>query len=399
MHLYHSGGSNWPISIKTIPTISVNLPSFTEAYDGDRISSTSALGNQKEAINGTIGEFLERRHFYNEPFTKKSMMLSDMFKNSNVLDAFVKMFQQTANSDSPNIDSYKFYSTQAFNLFTFNKCQIPSIFLTLSNKRIGTDHYFLPFRDTTGCAVHTNFNFALNGALGELIERQCLLRFWLTKEVPEEIEIDNSLYNLRKEVSILIQKLLSCGYLKLYDITIPNFPGYAVFAIFGTEDNLRPVRFCSGLSYHFSAQKAIEKSILELWQIFYILHESIVSGVDGNSITDCYHRHFWFSNKIESYHNLTETKPLLETTLESYLMRGTINQEDLHKHIYDLTKNIYIYTTNENIGNTVLRFVRVICPDFFIHMNCTAPLNFNNMISQEFPYIHTERKESLVLFP
>ena len=202
--------SNWPFLFMSIPQITSELPAISETYDGHRTPPTSAVGTRVASLCGAMGEFMERRHFYNEIKMGTPMKLSEMM-DSDAFLSFVNVFRQTACKDAPEIKNHMFFSTQVYNLFSYKTINIPAIFVSLTNKGAGKDVMFLPFRDTTGCSAHVNFEKALNGAIGELWERQCLLRLWIAKQVKKEIIFHKKFYKLDPVVNELINRLSDSG--------------------------------------------------------------------------------------------------------------------------------------------------------------------------------------------
>ncbi|MEY2336594.1 YcaO-like family protein [Acidithiobacillus ferrianus] len=248
---------------------------------------TLAVGTTIEAICGTVGEFMERRHFFNEVIPEKLLTLSEMVPFEAVYAYTTALCQTSKENLRLSIESHQFLCNQVFNLFSHTQSYAPSVFISLSNYDLQGDIGYLPSSDTTGCAVHLRLDAALDGALKELIERQCLLRYWITKQVQQEIMISDKFQCLNPDVKVLIHNLQQTGSLRLYDITIPGFPGYAVISLYGADES-HIVQYCTGLSYGYSAASAIEKSILELWQCYVFLHYFKVGEYDIDDINDNY---------------------------------------------------------------------------------------------------------------
>lgn len=392
-------GSIWPSNLMLTPQIARELPALAQAFDHHRVAPTSAVGTSREALCGTIGEFMERRHFYNKVTPEKLLRLADMMPIEAVQTYTAALTQTTQEKLRPSIESHQFSCNRVFNLFSHAMSYAPTVFISLSNHALQEDIKYLPNRDTTGCAAHINLNSALDGALKELIERQCLLRYWITKQVPQEIIITNELQGLKTDTRTLINKLQQSGSLKLYDITTPGFPGFAVISIYGADDNSLTVQYCTGLSYGYSAESAIEKSITELWQSFAFLHYFKIGGYDITDIDDSYHRHFWKSNKRDTYTLMTKETPLHVISLKDFLDKPKITRYELESHLKTITNNVFVYARSESLIRGLVWLVRVFSPALFIHMDCSSPLNFENAISSEFPKTYEDRKLSMVPFP
>lgn len=391
-------GTNWPSKFMLIPQFTSSLPELAQAYDHHRIAPTSAVGTTLEAICGTIGEFLERRHFFNEVIPDKLLTLSDMVPIE-AEDAYSAALMQTAQEKlRPSIRSHQFSCNQVFNLFSHAQVYAPSVFISLSNYDFSEDIGFLPSRDTTGCAAHLRLDAALDGALKELIERQSLLRYWITKQVQQELITMENVKYLKRDVQELIKNLQKSGSLKIYDITIPGFPGYAVISLYGADDS-HIVQYCTGLSYSYSAVSAIEKSILELWQSYAFLYYFKVGGYDIEDISDNYQRHFWLSNKQETFILMTKEKPLREVLLTDFLARPEATRHELESHLKTITKNIFCYARSESLKDILIWYVRIFSPDLFIHMDFSSPINQENSISSECPIVYADRISSMVPFP
>ncbi len=399
INIKHSNGSSWPANFMLVPRTNIGLPELAQAYDYHRVAPTSAVGNANQAICGAVGEFMERRHFYNEVTPEKELTISEMMPEIAAL-SYIDVMQQTALNDfKGSIQSHRFQSNSVFNLFSHEFCHIPSIFISMSNHGLEHDNGYLPNRDTTGCAAHICFEKSLDGSLKELVERQCLLRYWLTKHVKKEIVINSRPNCINDNARVLIDRLQRSGKLKLYDITIPDMPGYAVICLYGSSDSNSTIQYCTGLSYDHSAANALEKSLIELWQSFSFLHYSKVGGYDIDDIDDSYHKHFWLSNKYETFSIMTDVINSSSITLDHFIGQPTSSRLDLEYYLKTITNNLFVYARKEALQSSNIYFTRVLSPDLFIHMDCSSPINFNNKLSCSFPKMYEERKSNMVPFP
>lgn len=285
------------------------------------------------------------------------------------------------------------------NLFNFESDTVPAILVSLTAKGLDRDGEFLPFRDTTGCAAHVDPDRAIQGALGELVERQCLLRYWMTKSATAEIKaLETGIFS-RPDVATLVERFQQSGDLTLYDISIPDIAGYAVIVVYGAHDLTRPVQYSSRLCFALSPGKAVEKAVMELWQIFVLLHYSIVSGFDGEMIEDFYHRHFWNMNRRASYTTMIDTQTEGDIALADFLGQPARSRQELLQDVHAITPTVLTYLCREQIGSSDVTMARVFSPDLYLHMNGEAALNHDNAIRRMFPETDPARESSLVLFP
>ncbi|RMN69046.1 hypothetical protein ALQ56_200177 [Pseudomonas syringae pv. papulans] len=96
---------------------------------------------------------------------------------------------------------------------------------------------------------------------------------------------------------------------------------------------------------------------------------------------------------------MTEEEPLHEIFMPDFLAQPEIIRSDLERHLLTITKNIFFYAKSESLNGALVWFVRVFSPDFFIHMDCSSPLNHKNSIAAEFPVVYADRSTHMVPFP
>lgn len=391
--------SSWGASLISNPQPCLALPEYSQTWDYGRIAPSSAVGNVAESIRGATGEFLERKHFYNE-VVPTAMHRLDESLDQKESQSFVKALLQTSERNEESILNHEFRASTVYNIFSLEKKSIPSVFIALDNYCLDDDPSFLPSRDTTGCAAHVNLKKSIDSSLKELLERQCLLRYWLTGQPNSIITVDGiKSTSLDSYVKNLIVRFLSSGDLRIYDISIPGMPGYAVLSIYGSQSEGVRVKYSAGLSYSWSAKKAFEKSILELWQCFVFLHYFYVTGYDITEIDDSYHRHFLDSNKYSTFTTFSNSLCNTELNVSDYISQPATDRMSAEPCLEGLTKNVYLYVNSERIKSKIIWYTKILSPDLFLHMDFSNRVNHANAISEDFTTVISERKSQMVPFP
>lgn len=78
INVYSNLMSAWPATMAMSPKLNRNMPTFSQIWDYERITPASAAGETLKSIQGAIGEYFERRHFFNEIVTGGQKTLYEM---------------------------------------------------------------------------------------------------------------------------------------------------------------------------------------------------------------------------------------------------------------------------------------------------------------------------------
>ena len=78
INVYSNLMSAWPATMAMSPKLNRNMPTFSQIWDYERITPASAAGETLKSIQGAIGEYFERRHFFNEIVTGDQKTLYEM---------------------------------------------------------------------------------------------------------------------------------------------------------------------------------------------------------------------------------------------------------------------------------------------------------------------------------
>jgi hypothetical protein len=397
INIFQNGMSCWPQSFQLASNTATALPFLGQTFDYHRVSPTSAVGSIEGSICGAVGEYLERKHFYNEVAIDGYSEICNLEGlNNDSKHAFLRLIRQTMRKDlnSGSLKKHKFTTVTAFSVFDMKTVQIPAVMVSLSGRRgdLGNDKMYLPHLDTTGCSAHVNLEKATSSALNELIERQCLLSYWSTLKIKSCIDNITVSVNLSSYAKKIVNKLMLSGELKIYDITMDNCPGFAIICIYGSQNESHSVRYSTGMSFNEVFHVAIDKAIIELWQSFTLHHLFTIGGYTRDDIDDSYHKYYWDCNSYETYKLMTSVS--LRINVSDIATYHSVKEYSL-----SLTKNLFYYIRSEVIGPSNVWYVRALSPDFYIHMDFSNPINFKNKISNLMRITTNERSNIMVPFP
>jgi len=363
-----------------------------------RYGSGIGLGNS--AALSSLGEYYERRHFFSEVSSHRKSLLSDTLEDQETTN-FTRAFQQTMlSSKTPDsLYSHMFHKTSVKRLSDFSNCEIPTVCISISPTNLGNDNRFHPVRDTCGCSFHWNLENAILGAIKESIERQFLLKFWLTKKCNHELNLPD--YHSRLPLSgalPILQALASSGSVTALDISDENFPGKCIIVLYGASAPEHHVHYCAGMAYGDSQEAALEKSIYELWQTFRFIRNFHTFNNDIESIKDPYLRHFLNINNHSTYLNIANN--LITSDTKSQTPTKPINTNTLVSAIKQSGISGYIYIKPTKISRRTYFFCKYVSPTAFMHMNNSSHLNIQNKYSDNFIHqIDETRQSSMVPFP
>lgn len=376
INVYSNLMSAWPATMVMSPKLNRNMPTFSQVWDYERITPTSAAGETMKSIQGAIGEYFERRHFFNEIVANGEKTLYDMM-SPHAADAFTRAFVQTSSLAEDVVRTHQFKTTRAFNLFSLEKQEIPAVIIALDNITAASDLTIYPDRDTCGCSFHGNLNDAMDGALCEFMERQSLLLYWLQGQA--NTEISGEIITGINYIDEIMSALRSEGEIRIFDITLPGAPGHAVLTLYGTTNEDSQIKYSTGLSYANSMEKALCKSVTELWQSYICMHNFLIGGYTDEDIIDDYQRHFLSCNKYESFTDLCENTLFRQSDVVLSL-ENPPSDNDLLSYLEKISHNIFVYYARERASENLFWYTKVVSPDFFLHMNGSGAININNKL-------------------
>ncbi|AOE69057.1 microcin B17-processing protein McbD [Pseudomonas fluorescens] len=388
-----------PGSLLFQPAGLLALPNSVEVSDALSVNG-SGVGEGSNSIKTALGEYFERRHFYREILSSKQGFLNESLRDAEV-DSFVGAFIQTASKSVSirEVENHKFTLSKVVRALDFSTCFIPTICISLSSHRLEDDNFIYPLRDTCGCSFHWCPNFAFLGAVKEYLERQFLVKFWLTKKCHSIVPPGRAFELLsQKKIRHLYNALISAGELSIFDISDIRFPGVCILVVYGRNKGGHHVNYCAGMSYAAMAGDALEKSILELWQTYRFMDLFKAIGSDEEKVEDYYLRYFLSCNVYETYRDITDVQVVAEEKRDA--SRAGFTLSGFLSVLNDQGILGYFYARHSMVNGVGCVFSKYVSPDLFLHMNNSKNINFSNKYSKEFAgAILQSRLEKMVPFP
>jgi len=173
-------------------------------------------------------------------------------------------------TEADDIDRDKRFETvPTLDLSTSQITQAPTVAFTLSKHNDGR---LFPYRDSSGTALHSSRERAIEAAVCEFVERQSLTLFWYFGHLNAAVDAVSELANLNGEARSILQVLNATGGVTLFDISL--FSGYtSILAVYTSKSG--SVWFSSGASADRDRRQAANKAVQELYQAFVLMHQLI----------------------------------------------------------------------------------------------------------------------------
>ena len=345
----------------------------------------SSSGWSSSVATSAMGEHFERKHFYLDvPIHDRNKLGEGLTPDE--FGAFANAFSQTTMTDRKNcLHSHTFDRTHVYRISNLTRCAIPTALISITPCRNTIDNQIYPIRDTCGCSVHMTVDRAILGALKEAMERQFLLRFWLTKTCTGKISYHDACSALSNRPSLsLFKEIGKTGDLCILNLTDERFPGYCILLCYGNRSGKNQrVRYCVGMAYSDDLSSALEKSVTELWQTFRFMHSFYLRKKELSDIEDPYLKYFLENNLYTTFSDITadikqspnRNKPTITSPLTSAA---------LIRRLRELKFDGYLYLSSMNSATRNLHHCKYISPHLFLHMNNAAHFNSQNSYSNQF---------------
>ncbi|MDR9751774.1 YcaO-like family protein [Pseudomonas sp. SZMC_28357] len=385
-------------SIVFQPACLTHMPSSVEVSDiwGN---GGSGIGRGSHSTRTALGEYFERRHFYMEIIPCTTGKLSHTLTKKEQLKLGTALIQTSSKTTTlRSINRHEFNLTKVYRAKDFTECFIPSALISLSSHKIEKDNELYPLRDTCGCSFHRNAEKAIFGSLKEQLERQFLVRYWLTskcRKILSQVEIDQ--LKIQGPASAIYSNLINTGSVSVIDISDRHFPGKCLLLVYGNDSESASVRYCAGMAYSATPAEALEKSLLELWQTYRFMDVFHTTNGRIREIHDPYLQHFMNCNHYKTYADIV-----------AFIQEGS--SQDIHTMPFTTQGLLDSLNANEITGFIYLKPIQIegatyfaakyVSPDLFLHMNSSRNINLSNQYSAHFfEAIMPERQQVMVPFP
>jgi len=352
----------------------------TDHYGNMGLSTAYNLDSRK----AMVGEFIERQYFSSFHTGKISGLLKEN-TSSNLYQSLLCLLEQTSERTTAYLDSYEFDLSPCLNLFEGRKEYIPSVLFSLGNHK---DAHLVPHRDSCGSSSHLCPDKALNVALLEFVERQCLLASWLFNRCSFLITTDPIQDLQHSDPRIrFIKDLSMVGNIYLADISL-GLSGYVVLAVFSSFSSEAHVQFSIGCAAALKPMDAVIKALVEMYQS-YVLMMGMHSSVDKTLYERERHKHMKLARNfgdrndtktVDDFGFFT-TKGIKAQKLRDYIASPPLEVEDILIGLRSISENLLYYTNSFAYGNHVHIVSKIFNPDFYVIMDNEGKINFTNKYS------------------
>lgn len=349
------------------------------AFEGEAIQG-SGCGYGQSSLQGAMGEFVERRHFFTEVPTN---VIGKIHEHNNREDAekLYSVINQIKNtSDQP--EDFNFQLVKVSNIFDQHEVLLPKRFVSLGKVTL-EDEKFIPLMDSSGIATHSSVEKSRRSSLNEFIERQALVGSWLGGG--QIYQYDASVLFQISDIERLAKELVEKGDLSIFDIG-SSLSGYTIAICFFSSDARDKVQYVIGVATAESLTEALRSALMELWQDYiYIYCYKIYSTPDSASdfllyAGDTYHMSHFQDNTLETKKRIPYFDRATKKSIDLSECRH-FSSDEMLINLKSISSTIYEYRHADRYEN--LYYTRILSPDFYLHMSIDKPLNFVNSFSKK----------------
>jgi hypothetical protein len=369
---------SYPLSLRILrhDRYSVSTPTIYTTYNlFDAHSAGTGFG--RDGLVAAIGEQIERSYFRAMVPVSGKLPLSQM--GFSLSDSYLRALFQISTRNISTIEAHDFETVSAVSLLSGIIGPVPRLLVSLD--RSG-DREFFPHVDTTGCAVHIESRACFVGALREFVERQAALASWIGPWPAREVEMNGRL-------SAPSTFFTDQGRLRVFDVGGPTqMP--VILSVFQSNDSSKPVQFACGLGAHPVGAQAIEKSLMELFQIFELTRLVAIGEVEDERVLLRYnHPEMLFEWPFMAAENL----PVIE--FDDYKHLPAVGVSKVIEAFSEMGVELLYFSERRIIGGTSIFFGRVFSPDAFLCSMEHEEKNWRNTFSE----FHRLDLDRALMFP
>lgn len=356
-------------SIRNVPMPLVGHPLFCQS-EGPRGHGIGLAYDFKAALLSryeSIERYTSSRVTSSTPKCKRISDLCD----SKFAESVQACLTQTISDSACDLDAKFFEISTGLELSTKRNIEFPAIMST--TRPIENDDAFLPVRDTSGSATHTDATRCYQSALLEFIERQCLCVTWQTKK-PKSRTVIADASSLGANAAI-VRHLQKTGEVCIRDISRP-FAAYTFLVTYTSRSDIHRVRYACGLSSSTVPEKALYKSIVELYQGYFHMYWLTKKPNDQNNYLD---EAYLNGNKTTTANMFGDAQ---DVSLDELLSYPIISFPELIASVSDISTNVvYAHSMHQIEGRNFITG-KVFSQDTYIHMALDRNCNLNNKLSK-----------------
>lgn len=334
-----------------------------------------AVGQNTKVISSAVAELIERTHFLTLKKGLSRTSLHDAYDESTG-QAFSHALGQTAKRRvKDDLHRHQFHMVPAINLFTGAGSVLPLVMVSLART---SDDAFLPYRDSTGCACHFDPDLALDSALLEFYERQCLVAATLTGRCREVIGSDG-LLSLGDPISELARPFFLNGTLRLAEIGFHEGVYVVLTTYEGRKDS--PVRYSVGCAASFDPRRAIAKSLAELQQgyVFFEFWDRLDRTNRRNGKNDEEQKQIVADNATNTWRAFSFFDDSYSIQASVFIAQPRGSRQELLNHLSSIGSQLYAYHGSLKIDDRkTMCFFKVASVDFPLTRRIEYAYNADN---------------------
>ncbi len=388
---FPADGWIWPGQVVLDANLSTRLPRY--AWANNRAgASGSGSGQAEDSLIRTLGEYFERRHFYEEVRAQARGVLARCADAASG-DRWSRCLAQTCREDArERLASHEFGLSRVLRLPDHELVWAPAVLLSVGGPGMEDDAAFAPKRDTTGCAAHFDLTRAVLGATREWVERQYLLRYWLLGAGGQDVT-SLACASLPPVGGALATSLTRLGELRFIELGGHQVHAAIVLVVYRGIADPR-VRYCVGLSCANSVAEAADRAIRELWQSYVFLCNMSEPGASAR-VHDRYHQYFLACNTQETAHDM-----LAGVDRAGSPSPDVFTDEEFRRAVHRHLGPLWAYIAQTPVFRRRIWCVRVLSPGAFIHLDNTSHFNLDCAFSADFlGHVRNDRRSRMVPFP
>jgi hypothetical protein len=286
---------------------------------------------------------------------------------------------QMKDGDTQQCLEHPFLFTTVHNMFDNSPQDFFYNAISLNGNK--ADSKYINFSDSCAWASHPQKDEALYNSLMEFLERQALLGSWLSKTY--QYTINPNILRSITPYNELVDLLLENGELYIFQNS-NHLPGHTVIMFYFSQSPDDLVQYSIGSSSGLILEEALTSSFEELYQCYTFLYNVESSEGVENKEGAGYHLEFQQCN----HPSIRETIPFMRD-IRPYLINSVYDLQHAKQYTYqevltelgEISRDIYCYHAYDT--SLDLHYIKILSPDFFMHVSLNNKLNIENCYAKK----------------